>query len=621
MRGITIVDLVNRADTRHSQILLEVRQHILGCLQELLALQVETCLHVVLHQPYPNRTLVVSQVASALIALDATLIQRVAGRQSTQTLRGSQVLAYHAVNIHALLRVEHLVIHRASDDLVGTDKAVNLALCGYVVSQITLALQPELLNERSLDLLGHILPRCHELLVLIFASQLQGVANGVIPQCIHLDLIALTTCYGFAIDYGVHPSHRQRGVTCTNQTVSINCYPLADTATEGLQNLLHLRAIALPNLLCTYVLIQLLQGPEEPQSCIDRVVRLAQVGEQTVLDVAYLSIEYIAAALHVALRQCQTRQRDEGITTPMTEPGITCDNVGTLATTNDELTCRVAQAAQEVNLVGTACQLLLEQLIDLLCRAHLFERAREDHALALCDLALEVTRSHQVLVCGIAATSLLGVLKVVVPIGSRYELHSLLVGLHIEPGELSIHTALHTVYNGVRVTVSIHISLTYGVVLAESEEGAQTQQSARVSVNERIADQQLRARVNPQHLLTQHHATHTIGDGRGRGVLEVDDVLMATRLIDTRETVQREVESLIVLDYGFVERREQYEAAIGVVDRSHHQTVILTRIAAHDCGTHITALTIGREHLALQRVLQVTELVFVKIEYRHIMIV
>ena len=305
----------------------------------------------------------------------------------------------------------------------------------------------------------------------------------------------------------------------------------------------------------------------------------------------------------------------------MTEPGITCDNVGTLATTNDELTCRVAQAAQEVNLVGTACQLFLEQLIDLLSRAHLFERAREDHALALCDLALEVAGSHQVLVCGIAATSLLSVLKVVVPIGSSYELHSLLVGLHIEPGELSIHTALHTVYNGVRVTVSIHISLTYGMVLAESEEGAQTQQSARVSVNECIADQQLRARVNPQHLLTQHHATHTIGDGRGRGVLEVDDVLMATRLIDTRETVQREVESLIVLDYGFVERREQYEAAIGVVDRSHHQTVILARIAAHDCGTHITALTIGREHLALQRVLQVTELVFVKIEYRHIIVV
>ena len=159
------------------------------------------------------------------------------------------------------------------------------------------------------------------------------------------------------------------------------------------------------------------------------------------------------------------------------------------------------------------------------------------------------------------------------------------------------------------------------MVLAESEEGAQTQQSARVSVNERIADQQLRARVNPQHLLTQHHATHTIGDGRSRGVLEVDNVLMAAGLIDTRETVQREVEGLIVLDYGFVERREQYEAAIGVVDRSHHQTVILARIAAHDGGTHITALTIGREHLALERILKVTELVFVKIEYRHIMIV
>ena len=574
-----------------------------------------------LHQPYPNRTLVVSQVASALIALDTTLIQRIARRQRTQTLRGCQVLTYHAVNIHALLRVEHLVIHRASDDLVGTDEGVHLALSGYVVSQIALTIQPELLNERSLDLLGHILPLCHELLVLIFASQLQGVANCVIPQCIDLDLIALTTCYGFAIDYGVHPSHCQRGVTCANQTVSVNCNPLADTATEGLQNLLHLRAIALPNLLCTYVLLELLQGPEEPQSSINRVVRLAKVGEQTVLDIANLSIQHIAAALHIALRKGQTRQCDEGIATPMAEPGITCDNVGALATTNDELTCRVAQAAQEVNLIGTACQLLLEQLIDILRRSHLFERAREDHALALSDLALEVTRSHQVLVCGIATTSLLSVLEVVVPIGSRYELHLLLIGLHKQPGELRIHTGLNAVHNGIRVAVGIHISLTYGVVLAESEEGTQAQQRARVSVNEGIADQQLRARVDPQHLLAQHYATHAIGDRGGRGVLEVDDVLMATGLIDAREAVQREVESLIVLDYGFVERREQHETAIRLVDRSHHQTVVLTRIAAHDGGTHITALTIGREHLALQRVLQVTELVFVKIEYRHIIVV
>ena len=258
MRGITVVDLVNRADTRHRQILLEIRQHILGCLQELLALQVEAGLHVVLHQPYPNRTLVVSQVASALIALDTALIQRITRRQRAQTLRGCQVLTYHAIDIHALLRVEHLVIHRASDDLVGTDKLIHLALYGYVVSQITLAIQPELLDERSLDLLGHILPRCHELLVLIFASQLQGVANCVIPQSIDLNLIALTTCYGFAIDYGVHPRHCQRGVACANQTIGIDCNPLANTATEGLQDLLHLRAIALPNLLGAYVLLELL---------------------------------------------------------------------------------------------------------------------------------------------------------------------------------------------------------------------------------------------------------------------------------------------------------------------------------------------------------------------------
>ena len=615
MRGITVVDLVNRADARGGQILLKVSQHILGCLQELLALQVETSLHVVLHHPYPYGTLVVCQVASALIALNATLIERVARRQRTQTLRRCQVLTNYAININTLLCVEHLIIHRASDDLVRADKLINLALYGYIVSQIGIAIQPELLDKRLLNQFGQLLPSGNELLVLIFASQLQGVANCVIPQSIHLDLIALTTRYGLAINYGIHPSHSQRGMTCTHQTVCINCNPLADTATEGLQDLLHLLAIASPNILCADVLLQLLQGPEEPQSCINRVIRLAEVGEQTILDVANLRIQNVQTALNIALRKGQTRQCNEGVATPMTEPGITCDNVGTLTATNDELTSRVAQAAQEIDLIGTTSQLLLKQLVDLLCRRHLLERAREDHAFALCDLTLKVAGSHQVLVCGITATSLLCILKVVVPIGSRNELHSLLVGLHKQPGELCIHTGLNAVLNGIRMTVSIHIGLTYGVVFAESEEGAQTQNGARVSIHESIADQQLRARVNPQHLLTQHNATYTIGNRGGRGVLEVDDVLVASGLIDTREAVQREVERLIVLNYGFVERREQHEAAIRFVDRSNNQTVILTRIAAHDGSTHITALTIGREHLALQRILQVTELVFVKIKY------
>ena len=299
----------------------------------------------------------------------------------------------------------------------------------------------------------------------------------------------------------------------------------------------------------------------------------------------------------------------------MTEPRITCDNVGTLSTTNDELTCRVTQAAQEIHLIGTTSQLIFEQLVDLLSRAHLFERAREDHALTLSDLALEVTRSHQVLVCGIATTSLLSILEVVVPIGCSHELHILLVGLHKQPRELRVHTGLNTVLNGIRVAIGVHISLTYGVVLTEGQEGAQAQNGARMSVQKRIADQQLSARVDPQHLFTQYHATHTIGDRGCGGVLEVDDVLMTAGLIDAGEAVQCQVEGLIVLDHGLIERREQHETTIRLVDGGHYQAVVLTRIAAHDRGTHITTLTVGREHLALQRILQVTELVFVKIEY------
>ena len=129
-----------------------------------------------------------------------------------------------------------------------------------------------------------------------------------------------------------------------------------------------------------------------------------------------------------------------------------------------------------------------------------------------------------------------------------------------------------------------------------------------MGVHERVADHQLRALVNPEHLLLEDHAAYAIGDRGGRSVLEIGDVLVAARLVGPLETVQRQVERLVVLDDRFVERRQQDVGPVAVVDRGHHQA----GVAADDGRAHIAADTVRCEHFALERVLQIAQFAFVE---------
>ena len=90
---------------------------------------------------------------------------------------------------------------------------------------------------------------------------------------------------------------------------------------------------------------------------------------------------------------------------------------------------------------------------------------------------------------------------------------------------------------------------------------------------------------------------------------------MTPGLVNPFEPMQREVERLVVLHDGLVERRKQHIGAVAVVDGRDHQAVVLARIAAHDGRGHVAAPTVGGEHLALERVFQVAQFAFVESKY------
>ena len=212
----------------------------------------------------------------------------------------------------------------------------------------------------------------------------------------------------------------------------------------------------------------------------------------------------------------------------------------------------------------------------------------------------------------VAAGEVLLVLEIVVPVGCRYELRAGLRSLEVEPRERLVETALHAVDGGVGVAVGLHVGLRQGMLVAERQERPQPQVRLGVGVDERVADHQLRALVDPQHLFLQDDAAHAVGDRRGGRILEVGDVFVAARLVDPLETMQRQVEALVVLHDRLVERRQQQAGAVAVVDGCHDQTMVAARIAADDGGAHVAADAVGGEHLPLERILQVAQFAFVE---------
>ena len=262
--------------------------------------------------------------------------------------------------------------------------------------------------------------------------------------------------------------------------------------------------------------------------------------------------------------------------------------------------------------MGAAGDRGVVHLLDGLRRAHLVERGREDDAFALLEFGLEVAGRQQVLMSLVAASDVLLVFEVVVPVGSRDELRAGLAGLEVEPGERAVETAFHAVYGRVGVTVRLHVGMRQGMLVAEGEERAQPQPRLGVSIDERVADHQLRALVDPEHLLAEDDTAHAVGDRGGRRILEVGDVLVTAGLVHAGETVQGQVERLVVLDDRFVERREEDVGPAAVVDGGYHQPVVPPRVAADDGRAHVAAHSVRREHLALERVLQIAQFAFVE---------
>ena len=213
---------------------------------------------------------------------------------------------------------------------------------------------------------------------------------------------------------------------------------------------------------------------------------------------------------------------------------------------------------------------------------------------------------------GVAAARLLGVLEVIEPVGCGDELGSR-TGLQVEPRKAFVEAVAHAPRDGVTVRVGRHVRVGERMAATECEERPEPEPGFRARLEQRVTDQQLRAAVDPKQLLFQRDAAYAVGDRGGRRVVEVDDVFVTARLINARETVNREVEALVVLDDRFVDRRKEHVIfLLLVVARADYQSMVLARVAAYHRGTDVPPGAVGAQHFAPQRVFEVAQFVFVK---------
>ena len=212
----------------------------------------------------------------------------------------------------------------------------------------------------------------------------------------------------------------------------------------------------------------------------------------------------------------------------------------------------------------------------------------------------------------IAPGDLLAVLEVVVPVRRRDELAGR-VDLHVQPRKAFVKPVADSSLDRIAPAVGLHVGAADRMPVAERQKRSEPELGLRAGVEQRVADQQLRPRVDPQQLLLENYAADPVGDGRCGRVGEIGDVFVPPGIVDSGKPVNRQIERLLVLDDGFVDRRQKdVVVLVPVVLRADHQSVVLARIAADDRRTHVPAGPVRTEHLALERILQIAQFVLVE---------
>ena len=189
------------------------------------------------------------------------------------------------------------------------------------------------------------------------------------------------------------------------------------------------------------------------------------------------------------------------------------------------------------------------ELLDVL----LLYRGREHDGVARLEICLEGAWHKEILLALEAPSELVGIGDVVVPVRHVSE-RCLAAQLQIEIREALIHAERHSSVNLTACRVRLLILFRQAVHASEGKKRLQDESRLHRRLDEIIPYEHLIIVRNHENRLGEDDLTYLIGDLRLWISVKVNDVLVASRLVDVTIAVDAEVELPSVHEQTLVER-------------------------------------------------------------------
>ena len=511
-----------------------------------------------------------------------------------------------------------LVVHGHGPQLVRTQVEV-LAVAVHVVGEEAEFCVPEGRLEVAEDELADRSPLLDELAVLVpvLRLQVEGEAQGVVPERVGFHLVAGTFGDGAAMDVGVHPGEGDAVHLRPQKAVRMHGHFLAVTRQVALEDALQGLAVLGPDVLFVVgVGDVLLEGDRHEErglhlrGAMEQALRL--VGDEVVQDL----LELLRVVLAV---QGQAGEGVEGLAEEAgEEPGIT----------GDDLFLAVGVADQEVRL---ADELVMERGDGADLAHHALEPpleaglrdggvgiGGEDHGIAAAQHQVEGTGDEEVLAAVETAAHLVGIGHAVVPAGSLVEF-ARAAHLEVQVRESFVEIEGNAAIDLLRRRAGLFILPCQVMDPAEGQEGLELEPDGGRRFHQLVLDEELVGVLRQDQALAEDDLADLVGDHRDRVGIEVHDVLVPARFIDVPVAVDAQVEPLPAEREAFVQGGQEHVPVTSEpLHRNGQEAVVAARVASHDGRVAIRAGLAREQDFPLQRVGQVDELRLVEFQKSHI---
>ena len=329
-----------------------------------------------------------------------------------------------------------------------------------------------------------------------------------------------------------------------------------------------------------------LRGPMEKAILI--------VGDKIVEDLLELGLVAIGV-------KCQARQSLQGLPQKTgVEPGETC---GDHLVASAVLLQQIGAMHELLVVGGDPCGLghIGVELSLKPGRGRQTDRRGEHYRVARLHLCLEMSRDIEILLAREPTAVLVGIGHALVPARGRHEGHILCVELHIQIRESVVEVEGHSVRDLPAIGARVRVLVRQGMDVAEGKERREEQSDLGRRLHQFETDHHLIRIRYEKDAFREGDLADPVGDLRHRISLEINDVLVAARLIDASVAMDAQIEPLPVQDETLIQRgQKQMLLPSESVNRYGQQTMVTPGVASHNRCVAIRSGLVGADDLPLQ---------------------